>query len=377
MRVIYNGIDLGVTETISFSVVPVYDDTGTDYLYSKVSMTVRAVVNGQVDIVTRKAGNGPFLSYKLDNASTSITTSLTRTPGVLVTTGGGTGAVAEARSPDDLTPVTPSTTPFTTTPTGGSIKAGSGSLGGVTISPVTTSITHQAIRHRLSTPRGQLLVFTGDVQSSVNDLFLKSPVDGYVTDCKNGPSPKLLDVQYAYGNDITLSVVWSCETYINEGPLNSVPNTGALLSNRFAQRQIIDKNGYTTSFTAGVALFRTDFLYKLFQSPDNYRPVLFMPINPGCVREDIQVEGLPDVTGVSYSYRDRQIPVNFPAGPVIRAASISVYHRQAISSGALFGGALEAYERYMGLRANKHIADSPKVPDNTRPADVPHDRHGL
>jgi hypothetical protein len=136
-----------------------------------------------------------------------------------------------------------------------------------------------------------------------------------------------------------------------------------------------------TIATQGTAIFRTDWVYanasnpdvaaQQGQSPDSIRPLLFRPIPQGFIREGIQVEAIPDVTGVKYQYVDRQVPVNFPAGPYVRAARITALHRQAVTCGNIedvVGGALGAYERVISIEANRHFATNarPETPARKR-----------
>lgn len=360
MRVIYNGIDLMPLETHAFDWEPVYDDSGTDYLFTRVSIVVRAVINGQAEIVfpvgLRPGGvgtpPGPFMSYDIGAPS----------PGSLAD-------AARAVRPDPNTPVRPGPVLGKEPPGTGIDNAPAGTLVAIARAVNRPLLTHRAIRHRLTTPRGKLFVFAGsgmesgvpapgtDAPPVAATITLTSPLAGNTCDCKNGPIPRILSMPTVHGDAETLMVDWACETYVNENELNGVNPSGVLLSNRFSQTHVVDDHGYTTVVTEGDAVFRADMVYRLPASPDADRPVLFMPIQFGFVRENIQVTGHPDSLGVHYSYQDRQVPVNFVAGPYCKAASISAVHRQAIVTNTdVLGGALSAYERILGLTANKNFA---------------------
>ncbi len=395
MRVIYNGIDLCVLETHLFECEAVYDDTGTDYLYTKVLISIRAVVNGQIDIVTGKAPNGPFLSYQWDQSAISnpVGGAIPRNPSPVSST------IKEGVGIDVASATTPLRPVFR-----------------VSNAP---ALTHQVVRHRLSTPQGTLFIFSGpgseagsprDIAApggsiaaatvmpgaprnitspaagsiggtanstrpftvggtpDASSIIIQSPITGKLTDCKNGPSPRILSLVSALGDANTFIVDWTCETYINEGPVNSVNPSGALLSNRFSQTHIVDKDGFTTIRVQGIAIYRTDLVYGFLHNPDFDRYPLFMPIPQGFVREDILVEGLPDVTGIRYTYQDRQVPVNFPAGPFVGAAEIVVMHRQGITSNVdLVGGMLGGIESFTSFRANRSISKDASHP---KPADT-------
>jgi hypothetical protein len=155
-----------------------------------------------------------------------------------------------------------------------------------------------------------------------------------------------------------MMIDWGIETYVNEASTNDVLHVGSMISNRFSQTHSVDDHSYTTMTTEGTAIFRTDAIYKDGISPDFFRSKVFSPIPQGFRREILYVKGREDVTGILYGYKDTQVPVNFVAGPFIKGSSISVVHRQAVTTRAdLLGGALSAYDRILGARANKHIAD--------------------
>ncbi len=351
MRCVYNGVDLGVIETHYFNWESVYDDTATDYLYSKVSFACRALVNGIASV--HRLDNGPFVNYGFASQSSGGTDTLsarTAVPFVPRPTATNTEAL-------DRVPLSRLRAIVRDPAAGGN--------------PNSTAVSHQAVRYRLSVPRRPLYVFWGDanpVHASPSVLFLQSPLEQYATDCKNGPTPRLLSVVEALGDANTLMVDWACETYINENQLNDVNQTRALVSNRFSQTHAVGQDGYTTVTTEGVAVFRTDLTYRLGESPDDSRNVLFMPIPRGFVREILYCRGRADVTGVEYGYADKQVSVNFVAGPYVKAAEISCVHQQAVTTDIdVFGTALGTYERALSIAANRNFAfpeaaGKPKAP---------------
>lgn len=361
MRLIYNGIDLMVLETYAFETEAVYDDTGVDYLYTRVSMVARCVVNGEARQVTG-AANGPFISYAFGTLPTPPP------PGA-----------APFRSAPASVPATPAgATPPLTVPGGTGLDRGIATTvpRPVVRVPNQPAVSLRAIRHRLEVPQRQLFIFAdaGGVEAGRppvgstdpalppgGNILVSSPGVGFVCDCNNGPKPKLLAVHTVL-NDQTMLVDYQIETFINEAVENAANPNGPILSNRFAQRHDVGLDGYTTVSTDGTAIFRTDLIYGADGggarvTPDVFRGVLFMPILQGFVRENIVVEGLPDVTGVRYAYQDRQVSVNFVAGPYAKAASISAVHRQAVTSDVnLPATILGTTERVLGLAANKNFA---------------------
>lgn len=368
MRVIYNGIDLFFIETSAFDVEPVYDESGVDYLYSRVTIIGRAVINGQASVVDGAAPNGPPISYDflLNSLDTGeLGTNFGDMDDFLDGLGINTGARA---SP---TPVAP--TDGTVPPATGMREPVPNDFVRVIRTPNAPMLTHRVIRHRLSSPRGKLFIFagagmeTGTPVAGTSDppvgtpgmpaqITIASPSGAAPCDCRNGPFPKVLGIYQALGDATTLMCDWACETYINESALNGVDPAGILLSNRFSQTHQVDGAGYTTITTEGKAEFRTDLLHLLPESPDLSRPILFMPIMNGFVRKIDYVTALEDVTGIKYGYTDTQVPVNFVAGPFAGVASISAVHRQAITSGAdILNGALTTYERILGIQANQNF----------------------
>lgn len=355
MRYIYNGVDLMPVETYEFNFQSVYDDSGVDYLHTEVSTLIRALVNGQADIVDMVSPNGPFMSYAFSGESSL-----------------GPAEPPGSRRPS---PWVDSNPPFGDK-SAGVDRARVSTLRGIIRTQNLPLLTHETIRHRLSTPRGQFYAFSGPGMESGNPpagtatapgggpngaqvaICVASPLPGYPVDCRNGPIPKLFNVHTATGDANTLMVDWGCTTYINEAQFNGVNPTGGLLSNRFSQsHSIID--GFTNIQTEGVAIFRSDFIYgdDPATSPDFSRPILFMPIPQGFVREIDYVTGREDGISIRYGYTDKQQSVNFVAGPYVKAAKISAVHRQSVTTHAdLIGGALGAYERVLGLKANRNFA---------------------
>lgn len=359
MRYIYNGVDLMPVETYALDFSPVYDPSGIDYLYTKVELICRAVVNGLVTVAI-----GPPISYAMSNtpANQGARTALYRLAPNFVPPVNNAGIV---------TPGIGVNVPAGAVGTGGMSFEPLQPLRTITITPNPAVETHAAIRHRLSTPRGILFVFVGPGQefgpvipNFTGRLLLQSPDDDSDWDCKYGPFPKILGVHTALGDGNTLLVDWSCETYINERVENSSPSIDptALLSHRFSQVHSVPQDGYTTITNNGLAIFRADFLANLGQTPDVHRPFLFMPLEQGFVREIDHVRGREDVTGVEYQYRDIQQYVNFVAGPYVQASNISVVHRQAIVSNVdLLGipsAGLDAYKEILNIKAAKELGRS-------------------
>lgn len=391
MRIIYNGIDMSVLQdTYKYEMEPVFDDSGTDYLYTRHSIACNTLVNGQVDLFTPKevdgsmVANGPAVTY---TGSAMLSSSPPTTP--------FSTAAAVSRPGTDSDPVSAifaagyATVPFTA----GAATATREPLFIVTKAPNPAPSTMWVIRQRLSEPRGRLFVTTPLVEPPAGgavpgpslvpmQLVSPDPAVSSVCDCKNGPFPLVTSINQVYGDDRTFLVAFAVQTFINEYRKNGINTSTALLSNRFSQTASTDDRGYTTLTTVGKAVFRSDWLNlrgAAAVTPDVVRAELMLKIPLGFVRDNIDVTSSPDGTGLVYRFIDRQVEVNFPGGTVSKAAKISAVHRQAITNNSdVFSGALTAYERALGLAANKNIAkphpgaapgSNPRLPYSPPPAE--------
>lgn len=386
MRIIYNGIDMSVLQdTYKYEMEPVFDDSGTDYLYTRHSIACQTLVNGQVDLFIPKevdgslVGNGPAVTYT-SSSMFGVSPRPTSTFGI--------GMVRSGTVSDPVTPIFPTRYPIVPTATGVA-TATREPLFIVTKAPNPAPSTMWVIRQRLSEPRGRLFVTTPLIETMAGEavpgpsltpmqLVSPDPASSSVCDCKNGPFPLVTSINQVYGDDKTFLVSFAIQTFVNEYIKNGLVTTSALLSNRFSQTATTDDRGYTTITTVGKAIFRTDWLNTgtTTTTPDVLRAELMLKIPLGFVRENIQVTGLPDGTGIGYKFDDRQVEINFPGGPLSKAAKISAVHRQAIVNNSdVLSGALTAYERALGLAANKNIAkphpaapNVPKLPYNPPPS---------
>jgi hypothetical protein len=389
MRVIYNQIDMMPAKTHEFSIESVYDDSMTNYLFSRGSIVIETLINSDITVFRGLLANG-YVDYRLSPNTTTFTNpSSSRTNAVVP----GPTTVPVAPGFGNVPPrnglfVAPSVTGL------GNINKTFGN------SP---SNTHSAIRHRLEMPRQKLYIYNGPgmVEAGIDPsqpipspatwggiVCVEAPLPGFwFCDANNGPKPHIFSINEALGDANTLVVVWGCEFFINEATQNNLTPVGALLSNRFSQTHSVDEHGWTTIHTEGTAIFRTDLVFGAVPlttvppgiapppgsgtavgtpfSPDTLRAGLFMPIPQGFTREIEYVTGLEDVTGVKYGYHDTQVPVNFVAGPFANpdapgtgAASISVLHRQAITTNNedILGSSLQAFERFAGIQANRNIS---------------------
>lgn len=357
MRTIYNGVDLGVLKTNFLEFSPVYDNSGSTYLYTRLAAHFRCVVNGQAEVITGSA-NGPFLSYEFSNDN-PISNPLT---------------IATRPTPNDPVPVTDVLLPNIPGPTAtvpigtGVTEAPTGPRRAIIRKANKPNLTLQTVRNRLCSPRGQWYVFAGPGQEQGNpDPNTKNPPDtsavllaaipnpGTTCDPKLGPKPQLLGIYEALGDAATLIVDWACEGFLLESDTNYLNPRGVLLSNKFVESHSVDEDSYTTTSVVGEAIFRADQVFKdgiMTVSPDAFRPVIFMPIPQGFVRENISVSGMADAVGVYYNYEDRQVASNFVAAPYVAASKINVLHRMAMRSGDVW----DTVSGFAGMAANTLFA---------------------
>lgn len=374
MQIVYNGVGMSVMqETWQYEMASISDDSQVDYLFTRHAMVCRSVVNGAVDIWRgqfiggRWFRNGPAITFVRGNFGSSEGISEPRF----------VPPIARNSQVSNPVPLFYGDIPgVANVPPGTGIDGQApGSFGTnlveVVSVPNRATLTIEVIRQRLMSPRGKLFVLTVDseafnaVPSFLTPYLLESPEPGMVCDAKNGPFPKVLSIDRVHGNDETFIITFAVETYKTEAFKNGVSTAGVLLSNRFTQTAATDDRSFTTLFTEGKAIFRTDLLYAQNRSPDELRSILMLKIPQGFQRENIQVTGLPDVTGVAYQFADRQLPVQFPGGPASGAQKIVAVHRSAIiNNNQILQGALAAYDRVLGLAANKRIAEGDPNPAN-------------
>lgn len=370
MRVIYNGVAMDLTRTEQFVGEPVMDNiAGTDYLMTKHQIAFSAVVGehlvdvvadpklvagaaalDDVDSPADRSRNRVGIGYEFSGAQIRVP------PSEFNSLPPGLPPEDRPEIPADLPNVGFGTIPkVASSPSRGVLPGQFGiaappvdtrTLYRIVPADVPATVTMAAIRHRLTTPRGQLWVFNGT--GAAGEVLVSAPEPGCRCDPKGGPFPRLLGIDTALGDGRMFVVHFGVELYLIESEQNgvSLADPRSLLSNTFTQKHTIDKDSYLTITTEGEAVFRADYVYKNRENPDAFRPRFFLPVPLGFQRENIEVDAIPGAMGVRYGYQDRQTPALFPAGRYVRAASISIQHRQAIvTDGDVLEGALSVYER--------------------------------
>lgn len=382
MRVVYNGIDLMAIQTHLMSFESIYDDSQTDYLYTRFTGSFRAYVSPHLVSV------GPaVLSYGFKDSDYPVDTFSYRIPGRIIDPWATSTHLRNDYGNDPLTTNTLGDTSVIGPSQNAGINSGRGSpLRQIILTKNAPPLTLETIRHRLLTPRGKLYVFSGPnievpqninlptdrdpttlrseigisdsvskvyraetgavdpttLTGSVRYLLLEAPEKGAICDPNNGPKPISLNIHTVTGDANFFVIDYMIEAYLIEDQLNRKKPCGPIISNRFSQTHQVSQEGYTSIITEGRAIFRADQLYREDSriNPDIFRPFLMMPIPHMFERENIVVRALPNVVGIEYSYVDRQRPVNFPAGSYVNASVIQAVHTQSIVTNADLAGSL-------------------------------------
>ncbi len=205
--------------------------------------------------------------------------------------------------------------------------------------------TDIALRHRLSQPRGVLIL-----QDDDNRLILRSPESQVErSDAYLGPWVEECDVTKIQGLK-TWNIHLRIVTWVNE--CKNKRTITPLLAHRWTQFMDVDLDYFATRVTQGEAIFRVDEIVRLGRFPDEYRGDLFHSIPPTFKRGPIHVEAISDGSGVRYSFTDTEQP--FDHGTNSPATRIEVYQThwyaqtgiwQAAANGvgSVIGGAPGAY----------------------------------
>ena len=263
MKLEYNGVPLGVVRLVQHSAVPEYDETGMDYLWTRVRLTVECVYSPQATAAGHKVG------------VTAAGTAQEPTAAVL----GRRGSPA---------------------------------------------LTDTAIRHLLSQPRRLLKVWfdsaldpalAGDaaaetwIESPRFDPAGPSPADRLPCDPGGGPWVHDLSVSEVMVNGRTCTVAATFETCL----LDCLPNQAQVpcLSNQFTATMSYDRDGYCTRRFVGLAVFRRDLLEQRQYTPDDFRLDLLPPPPRNTLRTVDKLLQSADGHHFAYEVTDEEQPVTY------------------------------------------------------------------
>jgi hypothetical protein len=290
----YSGISIDILRTHAAHCEDVYDETGSDYLWTKWTFDITGVINVGATNFTTAQGN-------------------------------------------------PAPVPLATNPP----QAG-GIPPGAAVNP--PFLSHAAIRDTLAQPR-QLLTYADEA----GNILVESPGLGPAPaanfkpgggiqnnvlanvrldcDCTLGPTPlrpvevlavhgsgKSVIVRFAVSCTVNESVFWSAQgglAVLGRAP----PKPAIIVSNRWRTTEVLDEAAFSTRTYAGRATFRADLLRDVIIKPtdgspdrlavpDDFRAYwgsFFVP--PGFQRREVWVQQDPAGLSVDYRITDVQLPV--------------------------------------------------------------------
>jgi hypothetical protein len=278
MHLSYNNIDLKIERTSGVAMQAVYDQSGTDRLYDRVTISLICVWSPfSTGSQTSLAGGG-FRSGDFEPQA------LTDSPNV-----------------DPAVPLPPPIPGGPPAP----LPIGTRSL------PVDTLGTSlRRLRQTLLEPRQQLRVDIGpDRVWEVPGVYsVEDPVTGIkrnvrlMCDPENGPIPEECRVISIHGDKAAIIsyrirfCITDCVNYV--------------VSNRWSVTSMTDEQYLTTRVTTGVATMRPDLLIARGTTADAFRQNFTLAVPPGFIRKRVVVNATPDGREIHYRVEDRQAYLN-------------------------------------------------------------------
>lgn len=182
--------------------------------------------------------------------------------------------------------------------------------------------TAESVKHYLMTPRLRLQ-WAWD-----NQNVLVSPLPGLSVDEFNGPTPISCDV-IEFHSGKTWLVDWVVSTAVNECPVFSA-NPWPILSSQWGQRHDIDEHFLTTVTTRGTVIFSPSVLLTsgvagpgtTFRPDDLRRLWLAVPLPSNMKRGPISTQASPDGLQVEWEVVDRELPVMWEEDGVTKVVGV-------------------------------------------------------
>ena len=265
--VIYNEVTLEVVKLVSHKREAVFDKAKINYLYTRHTLVVRAILAptvGEHQLGTR---------YKPDTAV--------------------------------LEP-----TAFS-----GPLKVNQGNMGNAVVgpNPITGLESDNAIRHTLMAPRGRLVYVVG------GNYLIDSPHGGQACDVTFGPIPLFCHVEKVAGMG-TISVLFGIQTDLSQCPLfeDKFP---AVMSHEYSQQVEIDDQFRTKRTTRGEIRLRADVSASMPCTPDAFREYFALSCPAHYKRDSIRVVQHPDMTRLEYAIVDME-----KERPIINGYEIDVQY---------------------------------------------------
>ena len=280
MYLTYGNTTLQVIDLVRYERENVYDPSGTDILYVKVTLGVSAVYS---------PGGLPNLPSvtALTEDTASVLEGTDDTAGVLDTTPRG---------------LNPSGSNFLT---GGPPALESG------VTPVTSQYTgaetDAELRYRLLYPRQPLILWAADRQTGNWVRWLQSPRPGFELDCANGPKPLSCDVVTTQG-EVTVGVLYQIETAVQPCPAGS---DRLILSHRWTMSHTHDERNYLTRVIRGTVVFNSAVVQYLAIYPDWIRNQFLHPVPLGYERKVPEITQSADGLVITYTITDTDPTIVF------------------------------------------------------------------
>ena len=284
----HNAIVLTRCQILDWRREPIFH--GTDYLYTRHALRIRALYNPGVNAWTLSPQFTNYAAPQKILQGMGFNVSIAQRD---------TGPMTQVVNASGNTNIPGATLPYE--------SAGA-------IAPV----TDVAVRHRLARPRQQIVLVTGGTPVLVSpNLVNNNELAPPGMDVKGGPFITGIDVVKMTGGK-SFFVDLSIETWVNEFAIFGVsPNV--LLSNRWSVSEDIDEDYYSTRTIRGVAHFRRDNLAFLGFAADEFRAYLVHPL-PGNGWKRIAANFTPadDDTTLSYVLVDKQLALSIVPPGVTR-----------------------------------------------------------
>lgn len=253
--VIYNGITLEVVKLVSHKREAVYDKAKLNYMYTRNTLIVRAILAPTVS------------EHQLGNR------------------------------------VRPDTSNLTQTPYAGPVSINQGNMANAVVGadPITGLESSNAIKQALLAPRKRLAYVVG------GNYVIDSPHLGQACDVTFGPIPLFCHVEKIAGMG-TVSILFGIQTDLNQCPLfegdDQCGRFPWVLSHEYSQQVEIDEQFRTKRTTRGEIRVRADKMASKPCTPDAFREYFAQACPAHYKRDSIRIVQHPDMTRLEYVIED-------------------------------------------------------------------------
>jgi hypothetical protein len=273
--VIYNGITLEVVKLVSHKREAVYDKAKLNYMYTRNTLIVRAILAPTVS------------EHQLGNR------------------------------------VRPDTSNLTQTPYAGPVSINQGNMANAVVGadPITGLESSNAIKQALLAPRKRLAYVVG------GNYVIDSPHQGQACDVTFGPIPLFCHVEKIAGMG-TVSILFGIQTDLNQCPLfegdDQCGRFPWVLSHEYSQQVEIDEQFRTRRTTRGEIRVRADKMASKPCTPDAFREYFAQSCPAHYKRDSIRIVQHPDMTRLEYVIVDVE-----KERPIINGFDVSIQYETA------------------------------------------------